>query len=170
VDCVPDPVTDPTGFVRATQGEVWRFAAALVDPGAADDLTQETYLRAFRGRADLAGRSSPRTWLLAIARNVCADHIRTVQRRRRLSARLPQPDPVPDPAGLIGATDLLRGLPEERREAFVLTQLVGLSYEEAADACGVALGTIRSRVARARMQLVAAATTDITADPAGTSR
>ena len=166
MESVPDPVTDPTGFVRATQGEVWRFAAALVDPGTADDLTQETYLRAFRGLGNFAGRCSVRTWLLAIARNVCADHIRTLQRRRRLDGRLPEPEPVPDPAGLIGATDLLRGLPEERRQAFALTQLLGLSYEEAAAACGVAVGTIRSRVARARMQLVAAAT----ADPAGTSR
>ena len=166
MDCVPDPVADATGFVRATQGEVWRFAAALVDPGAADDLTQETYLRAFRGLADFAGRSSARTWLLAIARHVCAVHIRTAARRRRLDARLPPPEPVPDPAGLVGATDLLRRLPEERREAFVLTQLLGLSYEEAAALCGVALGTIRSRVARARSQLIAAAT----AEPAGTSR
>jgi RNA polymerase sigma-70 factor, ECF subfamily len=166
VESVPDPATDPAGFVRATQGEVWRFAAALVDPGTADDLAQETYLRAFRGLRDFAGRSSARTWLLAIARNVCADHIRTVQRRRRLEGRLPSPDPVPDPAGLVTATDLLRGLPDERREAFALTQLLGLSYEEAATACGVAVGTIRSRVARARMQLVAAAS----ADPAGTAR
>ncbi len=162
---MPDPVADPTGFVRATQGEVWRFAAALVDPGSADDLTQETFLRAFRGLADFAGRSAPRTWLLAIARHVCADHIRTVQRRRRLAARLPQPEPVPDPAGFSGVVALVRALPDERREAFVLTQVVGLSYEEAARACGVALGTIRSRVARARMQLIAAAT----GDRAGTS-
>ena len=86
-----------------------------------------------------------------------------MQRRRRLDARLSEPPLVPDPAGQVGALDLLRGLPDERREAFVLTQLVGLSYEEAADSCGVPVGTIRSRVARARMQLVAAVT-------AGTSR
>jgi RNA polymerase sigma-70 factor (ECF subfamily) len=158
VEPVPDPVTDPTGFVRATQADVWRFTAGLVDPGTADDLTQETYLRAFRGLGDFAGRSSARTWLLAIARHVCADHIRTLQRRRRLDARLPEPEPVPDPAGRVAVLDLLRRLPDDRREAFVLTQLLGLSYEEAAAACGVALGTIRSRVARARMQLLAAAT------------
>jgi RNA polymerase sigma-70 factor (ECF subfamily) len=156
VEPVPDPVRDPAGFVRATQADVWRFTAGLVDAGAADDLTQETYLRAFRGLSDFAGRSSVRTWLLAIARHVCADHIRTVQRRRRLEARLPEPDPVPDPAGQVGAAELLRELPEERRVAFVLTQLVGLSYEEAAAVSGVPVGTIRSRVARARTQLLAA--------------
>ena len=154
VELPGDPAGDPAGFVRATQSEVWRFVAALVDAGAADDLTQETYLRAFRGLDGFAGRSSARTWLLSIARHVCADHIRTLQRRRRLEARLPRPEPVPDTAGLVGALDLLAALPDERREAFVLTQLVGLSYEEAAVTCAVAIGTIRSRVARARTQLV----------------
>jgi RNA polymerase sigma-70 factor (ECF subfamily) len=155
-ESLPDPVADPTGFVRATQADVWRFTAALVDPGNADDLTQETYLRAFRGLDAFAGRASARTWLLAIARHVCADHIRTLQRRRRLDARLPTPEPEPDPAGRVVAAAVIRSLPAERREAFVLTQVVGLSYDEAAAACGVALGTIRSRVARARMQLVEA--------------
>jgi RNA polymerase sigma-70 factor (ECF subfamily) len=154
VDLADDPAADPAGFVRATQAEVWRFVAALVDPGVADDLTQETYLRAFRGLGEFAGRSTARTWLLSIARRVCADHIRTVQRRRRLAARLPEPEVEPDPAGLVGTLELIRSLPDERREAFVLTQITGLSYEEAAAACGVPVGTIRSRVARARIQLV----------------
>jgi RNA polymerase sigma-70 factor (ECF subfamily) len=53
-----------------------------------------------------------------------------------------------------GVDDLLSGLDTERREAFVLTQLVGLSYEETADLLECPVGTIRSRVARARMQLI----------------
>ncbi|WP_431942245.1 sigma-70 family RNA polymerase sigma factor [Micromonospora marina] len=145
-------------FVRATQAEVWRFAAALVDPDTADDLTQETYLRAFRALPGFEGRSSVRTWLLGIARRACADHLRTVVRRRRLDARLAAQAatdlPYPDPAGQLGATDLVRRLPAERRSAFVLTQLLGLSYAEAADVEGVPVGTIRSRVARARDELV----------------
>ncbi|WBB72484.1 sigma-70 family RNA polymerase sigma factor [Micromonospora sp. WMMD1128] len=145
-------------FVRATQAEVWRFAAALVDPDTADDLTQETYLRAFRALPGFEGRSTARTWLLGIARRACADHLRTVVRRRRLDERLAAQAatdrPHPDPAGQLGATDLVRRLPAERRSAFVLTQLLGLSYAEAADVEGVPVGTIRSRVARARDELV----------------
>ncbi len=151
-----DLLRDPTALVRATQADVWRFVAALVDPDTADDLTQETYLRAFRSLADFEGRSSVRTWLLTIARRTCADHIRTVRRRRRLEARLPEPETVPDHAGLHGAEDLIRQLPDDRRVAFVLTQVVGLSYAEAAAIEGVPVGTIRSRVARARDQLIAA--------------
>ncbi|BCJ51907.1 RNA polymerase sigma factor [Actinoplanes sp. NBRC 14428] len=155
-----DPAAQ-SGLVRGTQAEVWRFTAALVDPGAADDLTQETYLRAFRALPAFEGRASVRTWLLGIARRTCADHLRAVVRRRRLDARLaaearadrPQ---HPDPAHRLGAADLLSRLGEERRTAFVLTQVLGLSYAEAADVEGVPVGTIRSRVARARDELVTA--------------
>ncbi|WP_030439831.1 sigma-70 family RNA polymerase sigma factor [Actinoplanes subtropicus] len=147
-------------FVRATQAEVWRFTAALVDPGAADDLTQETYLRAFKSLPGFEGRSSARTWLLGIARRTCADHLRSVVRRRRLDARLAAQAatelPVPDPAHRLGTADLLGRLSEERRTAFVLTQVLGLSYAEAAAVEEVPVGTIRSRVARARDELVTA--------------
>jgi RNA polymerase sigma-70 factor, ECF subfamily len=149
-----------TAFVRATQAEVWRFTAALVDPGSADDLTQETYLRAFRALASFEGRSSVRTWLLGIARRTCADHLRAVVRRRRLDVRLAAEAvtelPHPDPAHRLGTADLLRRLPEERRTAFVLTQVLGLSYAEAAAVEDVPVGTIRSRVARARDELIVA--------------
>jgi len=154
-----DPAAQ-AAFVRLTQVEVWRFTAALVDPDTADDLTQETYLRAFRALPTFEGRSSARTWLLGIARRTCADHLRTVVRRRRLDARLAvnahTDRPHPDPAGQLGAADLVRRLPAERRGAFVLTQLLGLSYAEAAAVEGVPVGTIRSRVARARDELIEA--------------
>jgi RNA polymerase sigma-70 factor (ECF subfamily) len=154
-----DPVAQ-AAFVRATQAEVWRFVAALVDSDSADDLTQETYLRAFRALPRFEARSTARTWLLGIARRACADHLRVVVRRRRLDERLaahaPTDLPQPDPAGRLGAADLVRRLPADRRAAFVLTQLLGLSYAETAAVEGVPVGTIRSRVARARDDLVAA--------------
>lgn len=147
-------------LVRATQTEVWRFTAALVDPGAADDLTQETYLRAFKALPAFEGRSTVRTWLLGIARRTCADHLRSVVRRRRLDARLAAQAltdlPAPDPAHRMSGDDLLRRLSDERRTAFVLTQVLGLSYAEAAEIEDVPVGTIRSRVARARDELVTA--------------
>ncbi|MFG1609166.1 sigma-70 family RNA polymerase sigma factor [Actinoplanes sp. NPDC049265] len=147
-------------FVRATQADVWRFTAALVDPGAADDLTQETFLRAFQALPRFEGRSGVRTWLLGIARRTCADHLRTVVRGRRLRARLTAQawtdGPAPDPSGRLSAADLLDRLGPERRTAFVLTQVLGMSYAEAAEIEEVPVGTIRSRVARARDELAAA--------------
>src|SRR4051812_45399030 len=76
-----DPLA-AAALVRATQPDVWRLCAALGDRDSADDLTQETYLRAFGALTRFEGRSSVRTWLLAIARRVCADAIRAKRRRR----------------------------------------------------------------------------------------
>ncbi len=153
-------VAAQAAFVRATQTDVWRFCAALLDPGVADDLTQETFLRAFKALDSFEGRSSVRTWLLGIARRACADHLRAVVRRRRLDARLAAQAwtdlPAPDPAHRLSSSDLLGRLSEERRTAFVLTQVLGLSYAEAAVVEEVPVGTIRSRVARARDELVTA--------------
>lgn len=154
-----DPVA-AAAFIRATQAEVWRFVAALVDQASADDLTQETYLRAFRALPSFEARATARTWLLGIARRVCADHIRTLVRTRRLVNRLatveltPESELVDLSAG-VAATELLKRLGSTHREAFVLTQVLGLSYDEAARTLEVPIGTIRSRVARARGELLA---------------
>ncbi|GIJ71938.1 sigma-70 family RNA polymerase sigma factor [Virgisporangium ochraceum] len=150
-----DPIAQGA-FVRATQAEVWRLAAALVDRDTADDLTQETFLRALKALPSFEGRAGVRTWLLSIARRTCADHLRATVRRRRLGDRLlsAPADPGPDDTGLVDALDLLHRLDPPRRAAFVLTQVTGLSYAEAAAVEGVPVGTIRSRVARARAELV----------------
>lgn len=143
-------------LVRATQPDVWRACAALVDPQSADDLVQETYLRAHRALPRFAGGSSVRTWLIAIARHVCVDEIRSRSRQRRLLAAQPPRPATVEPLGGVDLELLVGALPAERREAFVLTQLVGLSYDEAAVVCRCPVGTIRSRVARARSDLIAA--------------
>lgn len=141
-----------TAFVRATQADVWRMCRHLSDRGDADDLTQETYARAFASLHRFAGRSSARTWLLSIARRVCADAV-----RGRVRDRVTRPPPardLPDPAEIAAVRSLLAGLARDRREAFVLTQMLGLSYAEAAEVCACPIGTIRSRVARARSDLI----------------
>ncbi len=144
-------------FIRSTQAEVWRMARHLVGPEDADDVTQDVFVRAWRALPDYRGDAGARTWLLAIARRACADAVRARTRRRRLRARL---DAQPTRCGPDGsAADLhalISQLPTDRREAFVLTQIVGCSYAEAAVVMGVPVGTIRSRVARAREALVEA--------------
>lgn len=149
-------------FVRATQRDVQRFLAGLVSSREAEDLAQETYLRALRSLPRFAGRSSARTWLLSIARRTAADHIRSIVRRPR-SGSIPgwetvaeNAEPVPAVEERVMLRELVLALHPDRREAFVLTQMLDLSYAEAATVCGCPIGTIRSRVARARADLVAA--------------
>jgi RNA polymerase sigma-70 factor, ECF subfamily len=154
-----DPLA-AAALVRATQADVWRLCAALGDRDSADDLTQETDLRAFGSLHRFEGRSTLRTWLLAIARRVCADALRARRRRPTLVRVEPADVEVGDGVDRVGERaavgDLLTRLAADRREAFVLTQVAGLSYSEAAEVAGVPVGTIRSRVARARGDLVAA--------------
>jgi RNA polymerase sigma-70 factor, ECF subfamily len=140
-------------FVRRTQADVWRFCAHVNGRAEADDLTQETFLRAIPALARFEGRSSARAWLLSIARRTCADSVRRTVRRRRLSEQIVhehEPDHQPAASGEVDLWLLLAKLEEGRRHAFVLTQVIGLSYAQAADACACPVGTIRSRVARAR--------------------
>lgn len=149
-----------SAFVQATQADVWRLCAHLGSRADADDLTQETYARAFSSLHRFAARSSARTWLLTIARRVCADAVRSAVRSRAVEVVTESPDELAvarrgvDPADTVSLDALLAALDGDRREAFVLTQLVGLSYAEAADVCSCPVGTIRSRVARARAELV----------------
>jgi RNA polymerase sigma-70 factor (ECF subfamily) len=143
--------------IRESQADVWRYCAWLVDRDAADDLVQDTYLRVLRALPAYRADASGRAWLLAIARRTCADAVRRRVRRRRLHGQLPRPAiEGPDSSRHVALELLVGALDPERREAFVLTQLIGCSYEEAAVASGVPIGTIRSRVARARAELTAA--------------
>ncbi|WP_055612412.1 sigma-70 family RNA polymerase sigma factor [Streptomyces phaeochromogenes] len=150
-------------FVRALHPDVVRYITHLSsDRQLADDLAQDTFLRALGSLHRFEGRSSARTWLLSIARRTVVDSLRYAATRPRLvdgddwtiRAERAQPRGVPGFEEGVALLDLLDALPPERRQAFVLTQLAGLPYEEAAEVTGCPVGTIRSRVARARAVLV----------------
>ena len=145
-------------LVARTQPDVWRFCASLVGVDGADDVTQDTYLRIWHSARTFRAEASAKTWILAVARRACAEALR--QRARR-------PPPTPDAGEATAARsgdhgdsvalrELVGRLEPDRRSAFVLTQVLGLSYLEAAQVCACPIGTIRSRVARARADLVAA--------------
>ncbi|WP_407562902.1 sigma-70 family RNA polymerase sigma factor [Streptomyces sp. 184] len=149
--------------VRALQRDVRRYVIYLgVDPQTADDLTQETFLRALGSLHRFEGRSSARTWLLAIARRAVVDSLRRASARPRAAdtddwqsaVERAQPRGLPGYEEAVALAELLALLPAERREAFVLTQLLGLPYAEAALISNCPVGTVRSRVNRARSTLV----------------
>jgi RNA polymerase sigma-70 factor (ECF subfamily) len=151
--------------VRTSQADVWRLAMHLVGPDEADDVTQDTFVRAWRALPAFRADSTARAWLLSIARRACADAVRGNVRRRRLADRAAREartratatgsdERAADTTAHHAVSALVDALPRDQRIAFVLTQVVGCSYAEAAEVCGVPIGTIRSRVARAREQLV----------------
>jgi len=146
-------------LIRSSYGEVWRLCCALVDERTADDLAQESLLRATRALRRFRGEASARTWILAIARRTCMDELRRRHRRRdrdeRIAAAAEEPVAA-DRSGEVALRELLAELEPDQRAAFVLTQLLACSYEQAAAVCDCPVGTIRSRVARARDNLVTA--------------
>jgi RNA polymerase sigma factor (sigma-70 family) len=150
---------DPADFralFEARFSDVHRYLAhRLGDAGAAEDLAAETFLRAYRARGRFRAGNA-RAWLFTIATNLLRDEARGRGAREAALARVPgeraaaPPDfELPDPE-LAAALATLR--PEER-EALLLYAWADLSYEEIARATGVAIGTVRSRLARARAQL-----------------
>ncbi len=144
-------------LVGRTQPDVWRFCASIVGVDGADDAAQETYLRAWRSARGFREEASAKTWLLAIARRVCWDQ---AKKRGTQATRLAAAAPILARASVVdhgehlALEDLVARLQPERRSAFFLTQVLGLSYQEAAEVCDCPVGTIRSRLARARADLI----------------
>lgn len=147
-------------FIRLAQTDVWRLCSYLASPDQAEDLAQETFERAIRSLPRFHGRSGARPWLMTICRRVVVDATRKSIRKRRIDeAAKSQAVVQPGTARLDSTVELdlaIAQLSSERHDAFVLTQVVGLPYAEAAIVLAVPIGTIRSRVARARLDLALA--------------
>ena len=158
-------------IVRAHEATVYRLALRqLGNREDAEDAAQEVFLKAYTGLASFRGDSKLSVWLYRITGNVCTDMLR----RRRETVSLSQendegeplelelPDERFDPAALTERKDLrerigaaLNALPPEAREILLLRELGGASYDEIAETLGLDLGTVKSRIFRARKKLCA---------------
>lgn len=143
--------------VRNVQPEIHRFCAwSLGSARDTDDVVQETLLRMYKGldsfRADARGIS----WVLTIARRACLDHARHTNRQQRLILTLENESantPSNEISSALDVNEIVNSLPEILRESFVLVKIFGFSYSEVAVLLDCPLGTVQSRVARARMSL-----------------
>ena len=132
----------------------------------AEDVAQETFIRAFKGLKGFRG-GSLKAWLLRITTNTCNDYFRSHQSQRDLSLEtltedtgmsLPSSDPSPEEEALRGelGQEIQRGLltlPGDQRMVLIMVDVEGMSYQEAAEAAGISPGTLRSRLSRARAKL-----------------
>lgn len=136
-----------------------RFARALTGQAAdADDLVQLALERALARSGQLRPGAALAGWMFSIVRNAWIDELRTRRRRGRfidpaaVAADAADPAAVA-PAGLLAVEQALARLPEEQRSAVALVLVEGLCYQEAADVLAVPIGTLTSRLARAREAL-----------------
>jgi RNA polymerase sigma-70 factor (ECF subfamily) len=164
-------------LVEERHGDIYALLYRLTeDPEEARDLTQETFLQAFRNIAGFRGEADLRTWLYRIAVNQARNRWRWWKRRRRdktvsLDAPTSDENGTPLSAGLVneGASDpeqqalarererallsALSTLSRPYREVIVLRDIEGLSYEEVAQALDMNIGTVKSRLSRGRDEL-----------------
>lgn len=168
---------DLTAFNRLVldyQSQVYNLALRIMgDPLAADDATQEAFISAYKALKRFRGGSF-RSWLLRIVTNACYDELRRQKRRPALSLEdaNPQEDPEQqDASGFLESTDelpeesaiqselaralesCLQDLPPEFKAVAVLVDVQGFDYREASQVLDVPLGTVKSRLARARIRL-----------------
>jgi len=135
------------------------FALSLSGrPDRADDLVQEAVMKAWAKQADFRLGTNMQAWLVTILRNSYYSQMRKRKREVEdsdgsLTARLTV---GPDHPGVMDLADFRRALltlPDDQREALLLVGAAGFSYEDAAGICGCAIGTVKSRVSRARARL-----------------
>lgn len=138
------------------------FARTLTgDPTAADDLAQDAMVKAWDARASFQLGTNMKAWTFMILRNQFYSDKRRSWRQTQLDQEAAERTlvAVDDPSAPLALDELRRALntlPDEQREALVLVGAGGFAYEEAADICGCAVGTVKSRVSRARRALQAA--------------
>jgi len=145
---------------------IHRYACRVTgDPAAAEDVVAQTFLEAWRLRRKVrAEGGSLEPWLYGIATNVLRNAGRSARRYRAALGRIPEPEPAPDHADelmrrddeqeeLAAARAALSALRPAEREVVALCVWSGLGYAEAAEALGVPVGTIRSRLSRAKARL-----------------
>lgn len=161
-----NPRGEPTSrefrtFYREHYGLVWRTARRLGTPNSRlDDIVQEVFLVAHRRIDTFGGRSSMKTWLYGVTANIVrADHRRHLRHERRVEAARLDPSPYqPRDEGrqheMVDLLDrLLRRLDPKIRQTFILIELEDVAAAEVAEALGLSVNTIHSRLRLAREQL-----------------
>ncbi|MXY44112.1 MAG: sigma-70 family RNA polymerase sigma factor [Dehalococcoidia bacterium] len=154
-------------IVERYQSQVYNVSARILgDRHLAEDVAQETFIKAHRSIDGFRG-GSLRAWLLRIASNLSLDATRSRKRRpaesleaasERPGFSVPSDAPGPEQEALQGELreaiqDGIMSLPDDQRAVVVLVDVQGLSYDEAAEAIGSAVGTVKSRLARGRRRL-----------------
>ena len=151
-------------YKRPVFSLLWRLIGP--DRAVVEDLTQETFLRVFRALRgfEYSGRARLVTWILTISTRLALSHLRAARPRRdtpiapgSVPSALPRPDQDADRHALAAAlVEAVEQLSPPFRAAFLLREVHGLAYEEIAAALDIDIGTVKSRLARARALLQAA--------------
>ena len=153
-----------TIIVRTYQIPVFNYVLRMIgDRALAEDLTQDIFLRVFQGLRGFSLRSRFTTWLFQVAKNRVLDELRSAERRPRHLVPLddaPQLESIDTPFEQLEAMDAvwraIHALNPDLKTALLMRDVVGLSYNEIADALEITLATVKWRIFKAREEVVAA--------------
>jgi RNA polymerase sigma-70 factor, ECF subfamily len=135
--------------------DVYRFVLRIVrQRQTAEDVTQDAFLKAYLALPRFRRHAKFSTWLFGIAHNTAVDAIRRSARQQRLVAAATSERAPPEPGMRLELTAALDGLPDELRRAFTLVEVFGFNYAEASTILGWPIGTLKSRMHRARRLLI----------------
>ena len=158
-------------LVTTHQPAIYRLALRMTgNPEDAADMTQEAFLRAWRGLGSFQADSSLSTWLFRLTSNVCIDFLRKQKRQQHVSLTfsededegkelsVPDPEPLPEERVIFNEKqeairNAMNALPVDFREILELRVVRQLPYEQIAQIMDLPVGTVKSRLARARLQL-----------------
>ena len=158
-------------LVRDNEKRIYTLALRMTGSREdALDLAQDAFFQAWKALPTFQGESSFATWIYRLATNVCIDYLRKQKRRRQVESELSLDDDEAawsepadwsqDPQRQLERSEMgralergLQALPEQQRQILVLRELSGLSYQEIGTAMELDLGTVKSRIARARVAL-----------------
>ena len=142
-------------MIRTHQGAVRAFPRRVsANPSLADDLAQESFIKAFGALDQLSDPQKMRSWLFGIAYRSFLDHARKAKRRQALSQKYTAPDVAPPPTGqALDVERAMESLSPECRAVVLLCLLHGLTQAEAAQATGLPLGTVKSHITRGKAKL-----------------
>ena len=139
-------------FALHRQGVFRYLCRVLGRPDAAQDLTQEVFLRVTRAQVPDADASGQRAWVFKIARNLVLNHLRDGARRGQPVELVDAPAPATQELTL-ALQQALTALADVDRDVFLLRESAGLSYDEIAAACELSVEAVRGRLRRAREEL-----------------
>jgi RNA polymerase sigma-70 factor (ECF subfamily) len=158
-----DPASFDEFYLGTRDSLLRQLTAMTTDPDLAGDVVQEAYARAWQRWARVSSRDDPAAWVRTVAWRVAVSHFRraaVASRRRTRPSRDPETRPQDASDTRLDVETALRRLTPAHRRVLVLHEMVGLAVRQIADETGVAEGTVKSRLHRARAQLVAALGSD----------
>lgn len=138
-------------LISRTYKSIVSYCSYMVSKCEGEDLAQEVYARAMRGKTPIISTQNPEAYMIAIAKCVCADYLKSKAKTKSLRTKLETNSQINDTLTDIDFDlDILHSLSEEHKQILIMVVVLGQTYEEVSQVLSIPIGTVRSRLYRAK--------------------